>query len=103
MVRKQQGLTQRQLGEQVGLGQTYISLVERGRVPPPSMLVTAQLAGALQVPVRALLEPDTPRPDQELAEIIYLWLGLPPAARAMLLGIGQALHAQETAASVDVP
>src|SRR5690349_3884727 len=90
MLRRQAGLTQRQLGERAGLGQTYISLIERGRVPPPDMLMTARLARALQVSVRDLLAPDTPQADQDLAELIFLWLGLSPAGQAALLAMGQA-------------
>ncbi len=92
MLRARAGLTQRQLGERVGLGQTYISLVERGRVPPPDMLMTARLAVALQVPVGELLDPDMPSADQTLAELIFLWLGLSPDGQAALLARGQALR-----------
>lgn len=97
MLRKQAGLTQRQLGERVGLGQTYISLVERGRVPPPDMLMTARLAAALQVSVRDLLEPDTPQADQDLAELIFLWIGLSPDGQATLFELGLALRGATTA------
>lgn len=94
ILRKQGGLTQRQLADRVGLGQTYISLVERGLVPPPNILTTAYLATALNVPVAAMLDPDTPPAEQELAALIQVWLRLAPPERGALLAAGYALQAE---------
>jgi transcriptional regulator with XRE-family HTH domain len=91
-LRKECGLTQRQLADCVGLGQTYISLVERGLVPPPNLLTTAYLATALNVPVAAMLDPDTPPAEQELAALIQVWLHLTPEQRGALLAAGYALQ-----------
>lgn len=66
-LRKQHGLTQRQLADRFGLGQIYISLVEPDLVPLPNILTSAYLAKALHVPVVTLLDPCTPPAERELA------------------------------------
>jgi transcriptional regulator with XRE-family HTH domain len=93
-LRKARRLTQQQLAAQVGLGQTYISLVERNLVPAPNILVVAQLAVALEAAPADLLDPTAPQSDRELVEWIYLWLILPPLERTRLLESGYSLCAR---------
>ena len=46
-LRKQAGLTQRELAERVGVDFSYLSKIESGAVPPPSEKVISRLAEAL--------------------------------------------------------
>jgi len=46
-LRKQAGLTQRELAERVNIDFTYLSKIESGAMPPPSEKVISQLAEAL--------------------------------------------------------
>jgi transcriptional regulator with XRE-family HTH domain len=52
-------LTQEALAEKTGLSSVYISEIERGR-RNPSVLVMADIAHALRVDVRELLNPEPP-------------------------------------------
>lgn len=56
-LRKDRGLTQEQLAEEVGVRQPRIAEVERGDANP-RLLTLSRLAFALGVPVAALLDPD---------------------------------------------
>ncbi|MFA5317634.1 MAG: helix-turn-helix transcriptional regulator, partial [Dehalococcoidales bacterium] len=47
-LRKQRGLTQRELAEQVGVNFSYLSKIEGGVVPPPSQKVISRIAIALK-------------------------------------------------------
>ena len=46
-LRKQTGVTQRELAEKVNIDFSYLSKIESGVVPPPSQKVISQLAEAL--------------------------------------------------------
>ncbi len=48
-LRKQAGMTQRELANKVGVDFTYLSKIENGAMPPPSQKVILQLAEALNV------------------------------------------------------
>lgn len=52
--RQKAGLSQEALADKAGIDRTYVSGVERG-VRNPTVTVLARLAGALGVPVAALL------------------------------------------------
>src|SRR2546421_5110891 len=54
--RKRAKLTQEELGEQVGVGGSYISRLERGIYPPPSREVMLRLADALGMSDKADLK-----------------------------------------------
>lgn len=55
-IRTQKGLTQEQLSRLAGISQSYISQIERGKVP--SLRVAKRIAKALGVPVSTLLPLD---------------------------------------------
>lgn len=54
-LRKQRGLTQRDLAGVVGVDFTYISKIENGHMPPPSEETIIKLARALRVDADELL------------------------------------------------
>jgi transcriptional regulator with XRE-family HTH domain len=60
-VRKEQGLTLIQLGQQVGLSASYLSQIERG-VTMPSLSRLTAIASALDVEVRYFFEEDGTAP-----------------------------------------
>ncbi|HSU42507.1 MAG TPA: helix-turn-helix transcriptional regulator [Polyangiaceae bacterium] len=53
--RRVRGLTQRTLAARAGIGEKYLSRIERGLVTP-SLLVALELTAALGVPLTELLE-----------------------------------------------
>lgn len=55
-LRLERGLTQEQLAFEADIDLTYIGGIERGR-RNPSLLVLANIAGALKVKVSTLVEP----------------------------------------------
>jgi transcriptional regulator with XRE-family HTH domain len=60
-VRKEQGLTLVQLGQQVGLSASYLSQIERGETMPSLARLTT-IASALDVEVRYFFEEDVTAP-----------------------------------------
>lgn len=54
-VRKERGLTQRALAARVGVDHTYISKIEAGAFPPPSVRTLRRMAQALQTDEGAVL------------------------------------------------
>lgn len=72
--RKQEGLTQKQLGELLGVKQTDISFVESGRRPP-----SPELEGAFWSLWKASPEPELPA--SSTGEAGRVLLGLMAAAR----------------------
>lgn len=56
--RKQTGQTQTQLAEAANLSPSHVSRLESGKRKWPSLRITEALAGALGVPVSALLASD---------------------------------------------
>lgn len=46
-LRREKGLTQRDLASKIGLDFTYLSKIETGALPPPSEAAIARIAGAL--------------------------------------------------------
>jgi transcriptional regulator with XRE-family HTH domain len=59
-LRKQRGLTQEDLAEKSRISRNYISDIERG-VRNPGLLALVDLARALKVPLRELVEEIEPR------------------------------------------
>ena len=54
-LRRQAGLTQRDLAEKVGLDFSYISKVENDRNPPPAADTIVKICEALEMPAESLL------------------------------------------------
>ena len=54
-LRKEQGITQRELSQQIGLDFTYLSKIETGALPPPSEAAIARISDALKVDLEELL------------------------------------------------
>lgn len=68
--RRLRRLTQQQLAEKAGTDKGYVSRLEAGDIEEPSVDVLSRLAGALEIPVRALADPrlyDDRMPDWEAA------------------------------------
>lgn len=84
--RKFRGLNQTQLGELVGVSQSFISKFESNEVSPALDTLT-KLADALRCDVVDLIKrpPDTPE------TIWVLWEQLMPAQKNQLVEIGQTL------------
>ena len=55
-LRESKGLSQKALGQLVGVTDAYVTMLERGKRRNPSLPVLKRLAKALGVPVTALLE-----------------------------------------------
>jgi XRE family aerobic/anaerobic benzoate catabolism transcriptional regulator len=72
--RRARGLTQRALAAGAGVGEKYLSRIERGLVTP-SVLVVSKLAGALGVRVEELLAPPSLDGPPRAAPILRLLAG----------------------------
>lgn len=55
--REHLGLDQETLADRAGVSRPYISRLERGNVPNPKLLDLERVAGALDIPVAALVQP----------------------------------------------
>ncbi|MBI2287852.1 MAG: helix-turn-helix transcriptional regulator [Chloroflexi bacterium] len=54
-LRNQAGLSQRELGDKVGVNFTYLSKIENGVLPPPSQKVILRLAEVLNADIDELM------------------------------------------------
>ena len=61
MIRKRTGRTQEEIAEQVGIDQSYLSLIESETRAASERVINA-IANALDVPVEALLRNSSPEP-----------------------------------------
>ncbi len=76
-LRRARGWSQAELARQAHVSQAYVSQVESGRRPNPSLVFAAQLATALGQPVTALLGIETP---EQIAPVAPREANAPTAA-----------------------
>lgn len=78
-LRRQAGLSQRRLAEEVGVDFSYVSKLENDRLPAPSADTTIRLATAMGVPPEELLAAA-----RKIPEAVGDELGREPAAQRFL-------------------
>jgi transcriptional regulator with XRE-family HTH domain len=95
-MREHRGLSQSELAELAGIGQAYVSKLERGMAPNAAGIVLGKLSTALETSVDYLLglsDDPNPRPtanhpalhDPLFAELADAWPALSQAAKEALL------------------
>ncbi len=99
-LRRQQHLTQMELSRRTGIGQSYISALERGVVVNPSRATMVRLASALSAAELAAYSwlptvDAAPGHDPNLTELLRCWRELAPLEQSFLLWIVRTLANRE--------
>lgn len=102
--RKRQGMTQRELGEKVGVDSSYISRIERGLVDTPQRPLLERLAAALGIRASEfyLSELERHPPGADALDLIVARLRGDASAMADIRDAGPAINENTVAIAADL-
>ena len=88
-LRKKRGYSQQELASLVGITQGSLSLIERNGTAIPAGDTVAGLCRALQTTPDFLIagggDPDSIESAMQEHELVFIWRGLPPEARRLVI------------------
>lgn len=83
-IRKLHKMTQKELGEKIGLSQTAISMIEKGELSI-SLDSLYKFCSLLEIPITKILDVQSDPPEDDLVKITGLVRSLDPKQRQLLI------------------